>query len=164
MALLASADGRVVGEGRAGGANLRVHGELAVEKALDEAIDQALGGLDVRPSAVCLGIAGVDRDLEDAARVDGADGFALFRRVTLPLSGRALAAGLVLCWARALGEFGATILFAGSLQGRTQTMPLLIYGAIERDIDGALWIGLVLIALALAALLASQWLAPREQH
>ena len=99
----------------------------------------------------------------DAARVDGADGFALFRRVTLPLSARALAAGLVLCWARALGEFGATILFAGSLQGRTQTMPLLIYGAIERDIDGALWIGLVLIALALAALLASQWLTPREK-
>jgi N-acetylglucosamine kinase-like BadF-type ATPase len=61
LALLASADGRVVGEGRAGGANLRVHGELAVEKALDEAIDQALGSLDVRPLAVCLGIAGVDR-------------------------------------------------------------------------------------------------------
>lgn len=114
--------------------------------------------------AAQLGFSSVPDEIEDAARVDGADGFALFRRVTLPLSARALAAGLVLCWARALGEFGATILFAGSLQGRTQTMPLLIYGAIERDIDGALWIGLVLIALALAALLASQWLAPREAH
>ena len=113
--------------------------------------------------AAQLGFSGVPDEIEDAARVDGADGFALFRRVTLPLSARALAAGLVLCWARALGEFGATILFAGSLQGRTQTMPLLIYGAIERDIDGALWIGLVLIGLALAALLASQWLAPRER-
>jgi molybdate transport system permease protein len=64
----------------------------------------------------------------------------------------------VLSWARALGEFGATILFAGSLQGRTQTMPLLIYNIIERDIDAAIWAGLILIGLALAALLASHWL------
>lgn len=112
--------------------------------------------------AAQLGFSSVPDEIEDAARVDGADGLALFRRVTLPLSARALAAGLVLCWARALGEFGATILFAGSLQGRTQTMPLLIYGAIERNIDGALWIGLVLIGLALVALLGSQWLTPRE--
>ncbi|MDZ4765924.1 MAG: molybdate ABC transporter permease subunit, partial [Chloroflexota bacterium] len=86
-------------------------------------------------------------------RVDGADGAALFWYVTLPLSGRALSAGLVQCWARALGEFGATILFAGSLQGRTQTMPLLIYNLIERDIDAAIWTGVLLIGLALAALL-----------
>ena len=87
----------------------------------------------------------------------------MFRRITLPLARRALAAGLVLSWARALGEFGATILFAGSLQGRTQTMPLLIYNVIERDIDAALWTGLILIGLALVALVASQWLAPRER-
>lgn len=70
LVLVASDDGRVVGEGRAGGANLRTHGELAVEKALDEAIDEALTGIDVRPSAVCLGIAGVDRK-DDAQIIAG---------------------------------------------------------------------------------------------
>lgn len=112
--------------------------------------------------AAQLGFMSVSKEVEDAARVDGADGFAMFRRITLPLARRALAAGLVLCWARALGEFGATILFAGSLQGRTQTMPLLIYNVIERDIDAALWTGLILIGFALVALVASQWLAPRD--
>ncbi|MDZ4768061.1 MAG: ABC transporter permease [Chloroflexota bacterium] len=103
----------------------------------------------------------VDKEVEDAARVDGADGLALFWTITLPLSSRILAAGLVLSWARALGEFGATILFAGSLQGRTQTMPLLIYNVIERDIDAAIWTGLILIGIALFALLLSGWLARR---
>jgi molybdate transport system permease protein len=63
-----------------------------------------------------------------------------------------------LSWARALGEFGATILFAGSLQGRTQTMPLLVYKVFERDIDAAIWTGLLLVMIAVAALLLSQWL------
>jgi molybdate transport system permease protein len=100
----------------------------------------------------------VPRELEDAAKVDGAAGWALFWRVLLPLNGRALAAGLILSWARALGEFGATILFAGSLQGRTQTMPLLIYNVIERDLNAALWTGLLLVGLALLALLLSRLL------
>lgn len=102
---------------------------------------------------------GVAREIEEAARVDGAGGFSLFRLITLPLSARALTAGLVLAWARALGEFGATILFAGSLQGRTQTMPLLIYNVIERDINAAIWTGLILVIMALAALMLSQWLS-----
>jgi molybdate transport system permease protein len=106
-----------------------------------------------------VGFQSVSKEVEEAARVDGAGGWGLFWFITLPLSSRALAAGLVLCWARALGEFGATILFAGSLQGRTQTMPLLIYNVIERDIDAAIWTGLILVALALVALLISQWLA-----
>lgn len=105
-----------------------------------------------------VGFQGVSREVEEAAQVDGAGGWRLFWYVTLPLSGRVLAAGLILCWARALGEFGATILFAGSLQGRTQTMPLLIYNVIERNINAAIWTGLILIALALMALLLSQWL------
>jgi molybdate transport system permease protein len=105
-----------------------------------------------------IGFQSVSKEVEEAARVDGAGGFTLFWFVTLPLSSRTLAAGLILSWARALGEFGATILFAGSLQGRTQTMPLLIYNVIERDIDAAIWTGLLLIGIALAALLLSQWL------
>ncbi len=108
--------------------------------------------------AAQVGFAGVPRDLEDAARVDGADRLALFVYITLPLAGRALGAGIVLSWARALGEFGATILFAGSLQGRTQTMPLLIYNVIERDIDAAIWTGLILIGLAMVALVISHLL------
>jgi molybdate transport system permease protein len=106
-----------------------------------------------------LGFQSIPPELEDAARVDGASEWQVFRRVTLPLSARALSAGLVLCWARALGEFGATILFAGSLQGRTQTMPLLIYNLFERDLDAAIWTGVLLIGLAALALLISQRLS-----
>lgn len=106
----------------------------------------------------------IPREIEDAARADGAGGWSLFRFVTLPLAGRGLAAGLVLCWARALGEFGATILFAGSLQGRTQTMPLLIYNVLERDISAAIWTGLLLVGLALVALLISQSLTRKAHH
>lgn len=105
-----------------------------------------------------VGFKGVDPEIEEAARVDGASSLALFWRITLPLAGRALAAGLALSWARALGEFGATILFAGSLQGRTQTMPLLVYNVLERDINAAMWTGLLLVGLALAALLFSHWI------
>lgn len=109
--------------------------------------------------AAQVGFQNVSREIEDAARVDGAAGWTLFRRITLPLSGNALAAGLVLSWARALGEFGATILFAGSLQGRTQTMPLLIYNVLERDIDAAMWTGLILVILAVITLSVSHWLS-----
>ncbi len=108
--------------------------------------------------AAQLGFQSIPREIEDAARVDGAARLPLFLWITLPLSGRSLTAGLILCWARALGEFGATILFAGSLQGRTQTMPLLIYNIFERDLDAAVWTGLILIGLALLALLVSQGL------
>ena len=85
------------------------------------------------------GIAAVDRDLEDAARVDGASEPQLFRRVTVPLAGGALAAGLVMSWARAMGEFGATIMFAGNVAGRTQTHAagrlLRVRGREPRDLD-----------------------------
>jgi molybdate transport system permease protein len=109
--------------------------------------------------AAQVGFQGVPREIEEAARVDGAGGVSLFFLVTVPLAARSLGAGIVLCWARALGEFGATILFAGSLQGRTQTMPLLIYNILERDIDAAVTTGLLLVGLALVALLLSHWLS-----
>lgn len=111
-----------------------------------------------------VGLAHVSTEVEDAARVDGADGWTLFRYITLPLAWNSMAAGLILSWARALGEFGATILFAGSLQGRTQTMPLLVYSVFERDIDAAIWTGLILILLAMVALLLSQWLVRRDMR
>jgi molybdate transport system permease protein len=101
--------------------------------------------------------------VEDAARVDGADGFTLFRTITLPLASRGIIAGLTLSWARAFGEFGATIVFAGNLQGRTQTMPLLVYSVFERDIDAAIWTGLILIAIALVLLFISQWVSYQNE-
>jgi molybdate transport system permease protein len=100
----------------------------------------------------------IPRELEQAASLDGAQGWQVFRFVTLPLSLRGLFSGAVLSWARALGEFGATILFAGNLQGRTQTMPLLVYGALERDLNAALWAGVILIGMAILALGLMRWL------
>jgi len=94
----------------------------------------------------------IPRDLEEAASMDGASEWQIMGAITLPLSSHALLTGLVLSWARALGEFGATILFAGNLQGRTQTMPLLVYGALERDLNAALWTGLMLVAVAAVTL------------
>jgi molybdate transport system permease protein len=97
----------------------------------------------------------VDRDLEDAARVDGASERQLFARVTLPLAGTALAAGLVMSWARALGEFGATIMFAGAIQGRTRTLPLVVYGEFQSgDLDAAVAAAAILVIAAFAVLVA----------
>jgi molybdate transport system permease protein len=101
------------------------------------------------------GIAGVDRDLEDAARVDGATEARLFRDVTVPIAGAVLAGGLVMSWARALGEFGATIMFAGSVEGRTQTMPLVVYAEFQAgDVDASIAGAAILVLAALGVLVA----------
>ena len=101
------------------------------------------------------GIAGVDRDLEDAARVDGATEARLFRSVTVPLAGAVLAGGLVMSWARALGEFGATIMFAGSVAGRTQTLPLVVYAEFQAgDLDASIAGAAILVLAALGVLVA----------
>jgi molybdate transport system permease protein len=103
-----------------------------------------------------------DLGLEEAAATLGSRSFATFRRVTLPLIAPSLIAGSVLCWARALGEFGATITFAGNLPGVTQTMPLAVYQALERDPDAAVALSLVLLVVSVAvlALLRERWLHP----
>ncbi len=101
------------------------------------------------------GIAGVDRDLEDAARVDGASEPQLFRAITVPLAASALAAGLVMSWARSLGEFGATIMFAGNVQGRTQTLPLVVYGEFQAgDLDASIAAAAILVLAAFGVLVA----------
>jgi molybdate transport system permease protein len=101
-----------------------------------------------------------DRGLEEAAATLGSRPFATFRRVTLPLVAPGLVAGGVLCWARALGEFGATITFAGNFPGRTQTMPLAVYLALESDPEAAIALSLVLLVVSVAALalLRDRWL------
>jgi molybdate transport system permease protein len=101
------------------------------------------------------GIAGVDRDLEDAARVDGASEPQLFRAITVPLAGAALAAGLVMSWARSLGEFGATIMFAGNVEGRTQTLPLVVYSEFQGgDLDASVAAAAILVLAAFGVLVA----------
>jgi molybdate transport system permease protein len=112
--------------------------------------------------AAQVGFMGVPHEIEDAARVDGASGVTLFRRITLPLAATGLGTGLTLSWARALGEFGATVLFAGSISGRTQTMTLLVYNVLESNLDAAVWASLILLGLAFVALIVSQWLSGRE--
>ncbi len=91
------------------------------------------------------GFAGVDRELEQAASVDGASPWHIFTRITVPLCWPILLGGLVMAWARALGEFGATIIFAGNFPGRTQTMPLAIYIGFEVELDIALTLALILL-------------------
>ena len=106
------------------------------------------------------GLRASDPRYEDAAATLGASRWTIFRRVTLPHAAPSIIAGAVLCWARALGEFGATVTFAGNLQGRTQTMPLAVYLALESDRDAAIAISLVLIVVSLAVLLPlrDRWL------
>lgn len=107
-------------------------------------------------------LAAGDRRYEEAASTLGASGWTTFRRVTLPLVGPSITAGSVLCFARALGEFGATITFAGNLPGTTQTMPLAVYLALESDPDAAIALALVLLALSVVVLvsLRERWLRP----
>jgi molybdate transport system permease protein len=106
------------------------------------------------------GLRAADQRYEDAAATLGASRWAIFRRVTVPNAMPAVLAGAVLCWARALGEFGATVTFAGNLQGRTQTMPLAVFLALETDRDAAIALSLVLIVVSLAVLvpLRDRWL------
>jgi molybdate transport system permease protein len=101
-----------------------------------------------------------DARFEDAAATLGADRWTTFRRVTLPMVAPGVAAGAVLCWARALGEFGATITFAGNFPGTTQTMPLAVYLALQEDPEAAIVLSLVLLAVSLATLLLlrDRWL------
>jgi molybdate transport system permease protein len=96
--------------------------------------------------------AAVDPQLLDAARTLGAGRGRAFRRVALPLAAGGLAAGSSLAWARGLGEFGATIMFAGSLQGVTQTLPLAIYDQLDESFDVALALGALLVLVSLAVL------------
>lgn len=101
----------------------------------------------------------LDPRFEGAAATLGAGRWTVLARVTVPMIGPSLVAGLVLTWARAFGEFGATITFAGNLQGRTQTLPLAVFIALESDRDTAVALSLVMVAISLTVLviLREQW-------
>jgi molybdate transport system permease protein len=104
------------------------------------------------------GLRSMDRRYEEAARTLGAKRWTVFTRVTLPLIGPSLFAGAVLCWARALGEFGATITFAGNFPGVTQTMPLAVYLLLDTNQSYILSLVLLVISLGVLVALRHRWL------
>lgn len=114
--------------------------------------------------AVEAGLRNLDPRYDEAAATLGVPATQRFRRITLPLIAPALRAGFLLAWARALGEFGATITFAGNLQGETRTLPLAVYSALESSPDAALALSLVLITVSIAVLvlLRHRWFPQRR--
>lgn len=109
-----------------------------------------------------LGFSNIDLELEQSAALDGASSPQVFRFLTIPLSWSALLGGSVMSWARALGEFGATIIFAGNFPGRTQTMPLAIYIGFELDLNIALTLSVILILLSFLALIIAKSILNRD--
>ncbi len=116
----------------------------------------------VRQAAV--GFAQIERTIEETALVDGADRITVFMRVTIPLAFPALVAGAVTAWARALGEFGGTIIFAGNIQGVTQTIPLAIFGTLERDFDAAVALSVLVLGFAFAVILTARYLTRKASE
>jgi molybdate transport system permease protein len=107
-----------------------------------------------------LGFANVEEELKKAAALDGASRWQVFRFVLVPLSWTALLSGCVMTWARAMGEFGATIIFAGNFPGRTQTMPLAIYIGFEVDLNVAVTISVILILFSFITLILLKGFLP----
>jgi molybdate transport system permease protein len=120
------------------------------------------GHFYVRQAAV--GFAGVRRDVEEAALVDGAGRYAAFTKVTVPLAFPALVAGAMMAWARALGEFGATIVFAGSFRGVTQTIPLAIFAEFQGNIDAAVALSVLVLGFAFAVILTVRYLTAKSAN
>jgi molybdate transport system permease protein len=104
-----------------------------------------------------IGFSAVNNEVREAASVHGAGSFRTLTRVIIPLSWRAIVSGTVLCWARAIGEFGATIIFAGNSPGRTQTMTLAVYIGFETDLDQALTLSGILLAASFTVLIVMRW-------
>jgi molybdate transport system permease protein len=103
--------------------------------------------------AASLGFAGIDAEIVQAAQLDGANRWQIFRYIIVPLSRFALFSGIMMCWARALGEFGATMIFAGNFPGRTQTMPTAIYLGFERNLESAITLSVILVVISFFSLL-----------
>lgn len=109
--------------------------------------------------AAALGFASIDLEIIQAAQLDGASRWGVFRYIVIPLSQNALISGSMMSWARALGEFGATIIFAGNFPGRTQTMPIAIYLGFEVDLNVALTLSVILVIISFLAILLVKSLA-----
>jgi molybdate transport system permease protein len=111
--------------------------------------------------AAKAGFASVDRGLEQMSALLGVSSLRTFFRITLPLAAPSLFGGALMTWARALGEFGATIMFAGNFQGQTQTMPLAIYIGLESNLDSALALSVILIVVSFGILAAVRFISPK---
>jgi molybdate transport system permease protein len=113
-----------------------------------------------------VGFSHIERRVEEAAMVDGANHAQVFSKITIPLALPALVAGGVTAWARALGEFGGTIIFAGSFRGTTQTMPLAIYSALESNFDAAVALSVLVLGFSFAVILTARYLTRKaaEHH
>jgi molybdate transport system permease protein len=107
------------------------------------------------------GFGAVDRTVEEAALVDGANRSTVFFKVTVPLAFPALVAGALTAWTRALGEFGATVIFAGSFRGVTQTIPLAIFAEFHRNLDAAVALSVLVLGFAFAVILSVRYLTAR---
>jgi molybdate transport system permease protein len=114
--------------------------------------------------AAAIGFAGVDQEIIQAAQLDGGGRWQIFRFIIMPLSRLALFTGAMTSWARALGEFGATIIFAGNFPGRTQTMPTAIYLGFEVDLDMAITLSVILVLTSFVSLLLVKWLVAGERE
>jgi molybdate transport system permease protein len=117
-------------------------------------IAQVFVGFPFFVLAAAAGLRGIDPQLLEIGSTLGSSDFGVFRRIALPLAAPSLLAGAVMAWARGLGEFGATITFAGNLPGKTQTMPLAVYAALQQDLDAALAVAVLLLAISGGVLLA----------
>ncbi len=127
-------------------------------------IAQAFVAAPLYVRAARIGFAEIDIQIEEAARVEGASQWQLFRYVMFPLAGCSLISGAILTWTRALGEFGATMLFAGNLEGVTQTMPMAIYLGFERNLGIAIALSTVLIGFSVFLLGITRWLEQKNVH
>jgi molybdate transport system permease protein len=111
-----------------------------------------------------VGFSLVEPEIKQAASMDGASDWQIFRYMVLPLASRAMLTGIMMSWARALGEFGATILFAGNFPEKTQTMPLAIFLGFESNIDIALTLSVILLILSFCLLFSVKLLLENKQH
>jgi molybdate transport system permease protein len=114
--------------------------------------------------AAAIGFAAVEPEIEDAAAIDGASLWQTFRRITLPLARRSVLTGVALAWARAMGEFGATIIFAGNFPGRTQTMPLAIYLGFELNLGVAVTLSVILVGFSFVVLMLIKGVFGQEER
>lgn len=109
-----------------------------------------------------IGFQNVPVELDESATTEGAGRWASFSHVLLPLALPGIAGGAIMAWARSLGEFGATLLFAGNFEGRTQTMPLAIYTALESDLNAAIVLSAILVVASFALLITFRLLSARK--
>jgi molybdate transport system permease protein len=159
----------LVGFGRNGILGRVLEGWLGVQVVFTwkaAAIASGVMGFPLMVGAMRVAIAGVDRRLEDAARTLGAGRLRAFATVTLPLAWHGVVAGVVLGFARSMGEFGATIMVAGSIPGQTRTIPLQIYSAIQSPggVERARAMVVVAVVIAAAALVVGGWLERRGRR